>query len=90
MAANDAWELQGMNGAAKVSAGQSFAGLSRGLFCLDAGAVEFDLVNPAGGVGTVAVTPGVDGFYIPGPISSVTVTAGMYLVYPDSTDYQIA
>lgn len=90
MAASDAWTMQGMNGGVPVTAGQTFTGLSRGLFCLDAGAVAFGLLPPSGSAATVTVTPGVDGFFIPGPVTSVAVTAGIYLVYPESTSYTVA
>ena len=91
MAANDAWLLQGMNGAAPVESGETFTGLSRGFQVIDTATVSYSVRNPAGSA--VAVAPVGNytiGVKIDAPVVSLTVTGGTVLMFPESLDYTVA
>lgn len=91
MAANDAWDLQGMNGGVPVEAGETFTGLSRGFQVLDDAIVAYSMVKPDGLTQAVApIGTHAIGVYIGGPIVSLAVTSGTVSVFPTSTDYTIA
>lgn len=89
MAANDAWELQGMNGGVAVTTGQTFTGVSRGVLCALTGDAGVDLVNPRGAAVTITLTAYPTGVRIDGPITSVAPSSGIWIVYPTSTDYTV-
>lgn len=88
MAANDAWELQGMNGGVILNSGQTFTGLSRGIFGFSGGSVAVTMTNPAGAGASNTLTITADG-YVPGPFTSVAPTSAKAIVYPISTDYTV-
>lgn len=89
MAANDAWDLQGMNGGIPLTNGQVFTGLSRGVQILETADVDLVMVGPTGATVPVSLFS-VSGIqYIGGPMSSVTVGSGTVTVFPTSTDYTI-
>lgn len=90
MAANDAWMLQGLNGADVVGLGQTFTGRSHGALVLEGGDQEFVFVKPSGAGTTAILSTSSAGQPILGVVTSVVVTSGQVQVFPDSTDYTIA
>lgn len=88
MAANDAWLLQGMNGAVPLATGKTFTGLSRGVWSQSGAVLVVTFSTPAGGSATVTLTPTFE-TYIPGPITAITATTGPAVLYPESTSYTV-
>ena len=89
MAANDAWVLQGMNGAVPIASGQTFTGLSRGVFAFGGLSATVTMLKPDGATATSAFSTTFE-VYIPGPFTVIAVTAGTVLAYPESTAYTVA
>ena len=89
MAANDAWILQGMNGGVILNSGQTFTGLSRGVFAFAGGSLAVTMTTPAGTGGSNTLTSTID-VYVPGPFTSVAPTSAKAIVYPESTSYTVA
>ena len=88
MAATDAYYIQGMNGAVPVTSGQTFTGLTRGVFLFGTGTYTLTAVAPNGAVDPVTVTMTVDA-YVPGSYSVVAAGANA-ICYPDSSSYTVA
>lgn len=81
---NVAFSLQGRNGVAQVTTGQSFSGRSTGLMVAVAANMAFDVVAPNGASDiTVTIASAPVGFSPGGTITAVTVTSGTVLVYPE-------
>ena len=88
MAANDAWLLQGMNGAVPVASGETFTGLTRGVFLFGNGTFTLTALSPSQTTDTLTITTIVD-VYVPGSFSVIAAT-GTAIAYPDSTAYTVA
>lgn len=69
--------------------GQTFTGLSRGLQVWQDADIDVGLVSPVGATVTVSVSAVPTGTYLGGPISSVTPSSGIVVVFPASTDYTV-
>ena len=88
MAANDAWVLQGMNGAVPIASGQTFTGLSRGVFAFGGSTLTLTMTLPGGATATAAFVMVIEN-YIPGPFTVVAVSGGPAIAYPESTTYTV-
>ena len=88
--ANDAFQLQGLNGGVAIAAGQTFTGMSRGLQVVADAAFDYDLVNPQGTPVTVSVASLTAGIFLGGPVSEIAVASGIVVAFPASTDYTVA
>jgi hypothetical protein len=87
--ANDAYQLQGLNGGVAVAAGQTFTGMSRGLQVAVDADFGYDLVNPHGVPVTLSVTAIPAGIFLGGPVSEIAVSSGIVVAFPTSTDYTV-
>jgi len=88
--ANDAFQLQGLNGGVPIGAGETFTGMSRGLQVVEDAAFDYDLVNPLGTAATVTVASLAAGIFLGGPVSEIVVTSGIVVAFPASTDYTVS
>jgi hypothetical protein len=92
--ANEAFQLQGLNGGVPVAPGQTFTAgvgcVSRGLQVVQDAEFDYDLVNPSGSAVTISVTAIPAGVYFGGPVSEIAVTSGIVVAFPTSTDYTVA
>lgn len=87
--ANDAWDLQGLNGGVAIAPGQTFTGMSRGLQVVNDASFDYDLVNPAGAPVTLSVTAALTGVYLGGPVSAITVSSGLVVAFPTAKAYTV-
>lgn len=86
---SDAWKLQGMDGAVFVPIGQTFTGLSRGVFLSASGSFALTAVVPNGGTNSGTITTTVE-TYVPGPFTSIAASGSIAIAYPESASYTVA
>ena len=90
MAATDAYYIQGMNGAVPVTTGQTFTGLTRGVFMFANGTFTLTALAPNQTADPVTITTVID-VYVPGSFSVIVSGAGgTAICYPDSSSYTVA
>jgi hypothetical protein len=87
--ANDAFQLQGLNGGVAIAAGQTFYGVSRGLQVIAAADFSYDLVNPHGQPVPVSAGGISAGVFFGGQVTEIAVSTGTVVAFPTSTDYTV-
>jgi len=88
--AEDAYQLQGLDGWEIVDSGQTFTGRSRGFQVLVAGSFDATTQSPLNIQSTFSGVPLTPGFYSGGIILTLTPSlSGTALVYPLDSNYTI-